>query len=310
MNFEPQTYHSSGKLLLTGEYVVLDGAAALAVPTKFGQSLDVKKTDHQQLKWTSYNEKGVAWFSSEFEFNRDGSLNLTTEPNEISERLLQILNAAQKLNPKFLKDDCGFEINTQLGFPQNWGLGTSSTLVNNIANWAKVDAYKLLDKTFGGSGYDIACASSNSALTYRLVKNKEREISRVVFDPSFKKHLYFVHLNQKQNSRKGIARYRANTSDKSELIFKINAITDAILVCKNIAKFQELMTLHELLIGKVINQIPVKKRLFPDFRGSIKSLGAWGGDFVMVAAAENPEVYFKGKGFHTILRFEDMVKEF
>ncbi|MEQ3661167.1 MAG: GHMP kinase, partial [Flavobacterium sp.] len=37
-----QTYYSNGKLLLTGEYVVLDGAKALAVPTKFGQSLSIE----------------------------------------------------------------------------------------------------------------------------------------------------------------------------------------------------------------------------------------------------------------------------
>ena len=34
---ETQTFYSNGKLLITGEYVVLDGAKALALPTKFGQ---------------------------------------------------------------------------------------------------------------------------------------------------------------------------------------------------------------------------------------------------------------------------------
>ena len=38
-----KTYYSNGKLLLTGEYVVLDGAEALAVPTRFGQNLTVKQ---------------------------------------------------------------------------------------------------------------------------------------------------------------------------------------------------------------------------------------------------------------------------
>ena len=36
-------FYSHGKLLITGEYLVLDGAKALAVPTVFGQDLSVKK---------------------------------------------------------------------------------------------------------------------------------------------------------------------------------------------------------------------------------------------------------------------------
>ena len=34
-----KTFYSNGKLLITGEYVVLDGAKALALPTKYGQNL-------------------------------------------------------------------------------------------------------------------------------------------------------------------------------------------------------------------------------------------------------------------------------
>ena len=34
----------------------------------------------------------------------------------------------------------GFKVTTKLDFPKNWGLGTSSTLINNIAQWAQVDA--------------------------------------------------------------------------------------------------------------------------------------------------------------------------
>ena len=36
------TYYSNGKLLITGEYLVLDGAEALALPTKFGQNLIIE----------------------------------------------------------------------------------------------------------------------------------------------------------------------------------------------------------------------------------------------------------------------------
>ena len=37
------TFNSNGKLLISAEYLVVDGAQALAVPTTKGQSLTVKK---------------------------------------------------------------------------------------------------------------------------------------------------------------------------------------------------------------------------------------------------------------------------
>ena len=46
-----QKYYSNGKLLFTGEYVVLDGANALAFPTKFGQSMSVKKIKEPKIIW-------------------------------------------------------------------------------------------------------------------------------------------------------------------------------------------------------------------------------------------------------------------
>ena len=36
------TYRANGKLLLTGEYLVLKGALALALPTKLGQTMTVR----------------------------------------------------------------------------------------------------------------------------------------------------------------------------------------------------------------------------------------------------------------------------
>ena len=42
---EKQTFYSNGKLLLTGEYLVLNGAVALAIPTKFGQTLTIPASE-------------------------------------------------------------------------------------------------------------------------------------------------------------------------------------------------------------------------------------------------------------------------
>ena len=309
-------YYSNGKLLITGEYVVLDGALSLAVPTTYGQSLSIESFDEQKLIWKSLDDNRNLWLDDTFSIEEIASV-FTKPRNDVEKRLIQILNAAKQLNSQFLNLGKGFKVTTKLDFPKNWGLGTSSTLINNIANWANVDAYKLLELTFGGSGYDIACAKNDSAITYQLELNNEiynstgngekRLITPVDFNPVFKDHLYFVHLNKKQNSREGIAQYKLNTSNLAGLISEINTITSAMISCKYLPDFNRLIETHESIIGSIIKQQPIKKLLFSDFDGAIKSLGAWGGDFVLVSALTNPKAYFEGNGYNTIIPYKEMV---
>ena len=119
--------------------------------------------------------------------------------------------------------------------------------------------------------------------------------------------LYFVYLNQKQNSRDGIAQYKNNTSDLSESILAISTITQNIISCKTLDEFILLIEKHENIVSKIIYQNPVKELLFSDFNGGIKSLGAWGGDFVLVASKDNPTDYFKKKGYQTVISFQEMI---
>lgn len=311
-----KTYHSHGKLLITGEYVVLDGAKALAIPTKYGQSLTVEPNDNNTIVWKSYDELGKVWFDGEFSiddtspaclFGRQ-ALSVTSEnSNEVSNRLIQILEAAQKLNPEFLSDHQGYNITTHQDFNRKWGLGTSSTLINNIADWAEVDAYALLEQTFGGSGYDIACAQHNSPITYQLDENHNPVVTTVAFNPNFKDHLYFVYLNQKQNSRDGIKAYKSLNRVDDSIIKKVNQITDSMIACESLSTFNSLIDAHENLISGLILQEPVKASLLHDFKGAIKSLGAWGGDFVLVTSETDPTDYFKTKGYDTVIPFEAMV---
>ena len=299
-----KTFYSNGKLLLSGEYVVLDGALSLAIPTRFGQFLNIEPIIEPKLIWESHDEKGTIWFEDTFLIEE--SITSSTTHNELSNRLIQILNLAKKLNPDFLNKNHGFKLNTRLEFPKNWGLGTSSTLINNIAQWANVDAYMLLKNTFGGSGYDIACAQNKSSITFK--RNNECPVVKLVdFDPLFKEHLYFVHLNKKQNSRDGIKHYHDNKDNAQSGIKSINEITLAMINCQTLTEFKSLMFKHEMVIAKITKQTPVKDRLFKDFDGSIKSLGAWGGDFILVASKKNPKYYFKKKGYKTIIPYSDMI---
>lgn len=302
---QAETYYSNGKLLLTGEYVVLDGALSLAIPTAQGQYLEVRKTNESKINWKSLDYTNKLWFEATLTL-QDIIAGAPNMPDDKSIRLFEILQTAKQLNPNFLKD--GYHVETKLTFPQSWGLGSSSTLINNIANWAKVDAYQLLAKTFGGSGYDIACAENNKPITYQLSNNKHREIKEVTFNPTFKGALYFVYLNKKQNSREGIAQYKSNKTNKTKAIKEISEITSSLINCNNLKEFNILLDNHEHLISKIIHQSPVKERLFSDFKGSIKSLGAWGGDFVLATSEGNPRSYFNNKGYDTIIPYTEMIK--
>lgn len=310
-----KTFRSNGKLLISGEYVVLDGAKALALPTTYGQSLSIEENSSNTITWRSHNEKGEIWFEDTFIIDNGEILKSTSTPNNTNiqidyatpNRLLQILKVAKDLNPTFLKNNQGYNITTHQDFNRKWGLGTSSTLINNLANWLEIDAYSLLQKTFGGSGYDIACAQNSTPITYQLSSARQRLVEPVVFNPSFKNHLYFVYLNQKQNSRDGIKAYKALGSVDTSTVNTISRLTEAVIASTSLSDFEHLVTEHEAIIAHLIQQIPIQSRWFSDFNGTIKSLGAWGGDFVLATSATDPTDYFTSKGFTTIIPYQQMV---
>ena len=309
-------FRSNGKLLITGEYVVLDGALALAVPTKFGQSLEVETVNEEIIHWIAFDHLGKIWFEDRFqikkiigEFQRTDNSTLK-EPRkieEVSSRLFQILEQAHLLNPEILTTGKGCKVETRIDFPNNWGLGSSSTLLNNIAQWFKIDAFLLLEKTFGGSGYDIAAAQNNHAFTYQISQNN-RSVLTVGFNPVFKKNLFFVHLNRKQNSRASITHYKQQSKEiLEETISKISALTSRFISCESLEEFKLLIEIHEISISKIVNIAKIKSELFPDYPGAIKSLGGWGGDFILATGGEKEQTYFRKKGFDTIISYSNMI---
>ncbi len=305
-------YYSNGKLLLTGEYLVLDGAKSLAIPTKFGQDLVVEKIKEPQLIWGSFTNTGKCWFEAVFDLPKLRLVNCTFNSDKegsaefIAETLLEILEQARNLNPEFLTSETGFVVKTKLYFPRNWGLGSSSTLINSIASWANVNAFKLLWNSFKGSGYDIACAQNNQAIFYKI-ENKKPIVNQVNFNPKFKKNLFFVYLNHKQNSKEGILKFREGKRSIQNEIIDISNLSDEFLKAKGLIDFDKLIVEHEKIISSVIKTKPIKEKLFSDYFGAIKSLGAWGGDFVLVTGNESTPNYFKNKGFKTILSYSEMI---
>ena len=305
-------FYSNGKLLLTGEYFVLDGVKSLAVPTTCGQDLLVESIKEPQLIWNSYTNKGECWLEAIFDLPKLRLVSANFDAIEdggndtLAENLNKILVETQKLNPSFCNSKTGFSVKTNLTFPKDWGLGTSSTLINNIANWAAINPYQLLEKTFGGSGYDIACAINNSPILYTKM-DKTSIVEKVAFNPSFKEQLYFVYLNKKQNSREGIQRFKALKGNLTSEIIQISELTNVFLNCKNLVDFKKLLLEHEQIVSKTIQLKTVQEQLFSDYFGQTKSLGAWGGDFILATGNDDSINYFNKKGFQTVIPYQDLI---
>lgn len=294
--------YSSGKVLLTGEYVILDGALSLASPTKFGQHLKLEENQSNFINWKSINYDGKIWFECKI---KNENLEIkSTSSKRVSDTLIRIINLIREYSPSFLKNQ-GSDISTNLTFDKNWGLGSSSTLISNLATLSGVDPYIINNKIFKGSSYDIACANSISPIVYQL-RGGQRIIDEVSFKPPFHEKIYFIYLNKKQSSISEIEDYN-NKKVSESTINEISNITSMILQCNSIEAYDELIESHELIISKLISKPTIKETLFKDFNGSIKSLGAWGGDMIMATSHSHPNKYFKEKGYSTIFKYEDLL---
>ena len=331
-------FKSNGKFLLTGEYLVLKGATALALPLKKGQSLDVETLDSNEgliywdafYKSTANGQQSMVngqqtmvngqqptansqthWFSAVLD-KSDFSVK-NTDDKEKAERLSDILSKAKDLNGNIFTESHDFRFRTHLDFDPQWGLGSSSTLINNIAEWAEINPYKLLDQTFKGSGYDIACAKSNHPIFFKVMTDDPQAISQNIekanFNPAFKDNLYFVYHGHKQNSAREIKAFLNKENNFEKEIKSISEISRILPDIQTLRDFCYFIKIHEEITAKCLEQKRLKK-YFNDFEGEIKSLGAWGGDFFLVATEwdeQKVKKYFDSKDLNIVFKYNDIV---
>ncbi len=296
--------HGNGKLLLSGEYLVLKGAKAFAIPTKPGQSIKINKSQNNELSWTAYHPKGV-WNTAKF--NDTFTITETTD-KRFAKKLQKILITALNMANLQIKDLLHIDIETHLEFMPEWGLGSSSSLIYLLSEYFKINPYQLLSHTFKGSGYDIASAQNKMPIFFLLDNNQAKNVA-INFYPPFKENIYFIYLGKKMESGTAIASFK-KTKVSKESISEISNISTLMAVCSDLSDFQNLMNKHEKIIGGIINETPVKTKHFSDFNGSIKSLGAWGGDFAMIAT-EKPfsyvKDYFLNKDLDIIFKYDELI---
>ncbi len=320
-------YKSNGKLLLTGEYLVLKGATALALPLKLGQSLDVETLEENEnrIYWNAYKKSTdngqqttdivhdpQPWFSVVLD-KTDFSV-IETDDKEKAERLSSIMSKVKSLNDNVFNDSHDYKFNTLLDFDPQWGLGSSSTLINNISEWAEIDPYSLLDSTFKGSGYDIACAKSNEPIFYKVNSQQSTDNGRIIeianFNPEFKDNLYFVYQGHKQSSANEVKAFLAKEKKYEREIESVSEISRILPDIQTLRDFCYFIKVHEEIMATCLGQNKIKK-YFSDFEGEMKSLGAWGGDFFMAATEWDEQRirnYFENKGLNVILSYDDIIK--
>jgi mevalonate kinase len=300
-------FRSNGKLLITGEYLILKGARALAVPTTFFQELIISDQDDSTLIWESFFE-GKSWFKGKFNLP---DLKIIESSNQtIAQKLEQLLKKAQHLNPGFLNNKSGHEVVSKANFNSGWGLGSSSSLISNISYWAEIDPYVLHHKVSSGSGYDIANARTDSPLFYKI-ENGEKVIKKIDFEPVFKDRIYFVYLGQKQDSAKSVESFLKGRKKFRSEVELISELSIHIATAQNIDDFEYYIKEHENILSSILKTQRIKVDRFNDFDGEIKSLGAWGGDFALATWQGIPNElrkYFERKNLNTIFTFDEMIK--
>ncbi len=304
---QKNSFYSHGKLLMTGEYLVLNGAYALALPLQVGQNLLVNTGDKPGCLCWETKIRSKPWLNAVFDIKEFDILesNIAAPAGFVAD----VLKAARTLNRAFLADDKPYTATANLEFDTNYGFGSSSSFISNIARWAQVDVFELHRMVSNGSGYDVAAARSEKAIIFQRA-GTEVSVNPVNFRPPFFDRLFFGYLGKKLNTEKAVAEWRRQGEPDKRAIEKINGITLSIVGTRNINVFLDLLAEHEQIMSGLLRLEPVKSALFPDFRGEVKSLGAWGGDFALFASREpGPYVldYLQSKSIAPAYYYDEII---
>lgn len=297
MRSDKTFFQANGKLMLFGEYVVLRGVPALAFPIKMGQTLEVQRSG--EYIWESFEAENL-WFW--LKFNSELEIIETNFP-DIASRLILILRDIKAAKPELFESPLAFKV--KANFNRNWGFGSSATLMSLLAQWSGMNPYDLNDKYFGGSGYDIACATASTPILYY---KQPLHVKPVMLPESITNRLLFVYLGKKQNSQREVIKFSELTIPQ----FKLDALAEIVLSAskaEDIESFENSIEEHERVMSELLNRPALKELDFPDYPYSIKSLGAWGGDFFMATCRNIDEsrMYFIEKGKEVVFTWRMLV---
>lgn len=387
-------YHARGKLLLTGEYVVMQGALALACPTRRGQSLYLAPCRPAHIHWKAFTPRGDVWLEAEWNCpgidsmtNRDSAVPFLKKEREGVKplKLLELQSKAKgsdaavarleswlthammlshQNSPEHFMEQLnrvkseGISAETYMEFEREWGLGSSSSLISLLAQWWDCRPMELHAATQGGSGYDQACATASGPILYQLLgegaaiesailhqppkatqnevdtrpnQNKiiqsgcdapfrqlntavqapdlRPHIQPITFQPGFHEHLLFVYTGKKQSTDHSIRQFWQRSNATENYLNEISECTRQLTSATDLKTFMEVMHRHEQVISGLLGEEPVQSSRFSGFSGQTKSLGAWGGDFILAAANDPQQArkFFTDKGLSLHFSFHELL---
>jgi mevalonate kinase len=293
--------------MISGEYLVLHGATAFAIPVRFGQRMQIDEYSEEDiLLWITY-VKDQTWFKAQFSLDNFEIIH-HNDANSAA-YVQQVLHAAKMLNPGFLKNYSGCLVECRIDFDTQWGLGSSSSLISNVAYWSGVDPLELHAAVSKGSGYDVACARSSKPILF-VNAGGEQKSTPVDFTPPFSDNIYFIYLGKKQDSQADVDIFMRGNAGYENEIRRISDISKEMVTCTSYDAFGNLMHVHEEIMSGVLGKPTLKSSVFSDFPGEIKSLGAWGGDFAMALWPKTKDElgsYLTGKNLDTFFKLNEMI---
>lgn len=317
------SFYSRGKLLLTAEYLILQGAEGLALPLTRGQKLEhfgigetikqpeagsVTTPEGKELEWITI-VNGLEWFRARY--YGPGYLIVSSSNDAGAEFIRNVLCKAREISGISISGT----IVSRVEFNMEWGLGSSSSLISNVAYLFDIDPFKLHFEVSRGSGYDIACARSDSPLIYRLDTHPGSVpipvYSNVDFNPPFHEMVFFAWTGRKKDSASSVDDFLSAKSITKQDLEQISDISREILHVTDILDFERLLGEHDAVLSGILGELPVIETLFRGFPGYVKSLGAWGGDFVMITWKRDVDELFsilKQRGIDVVFHYSELIK--
>jgi len=263
-------FRAHAKILLFGEYLMLDGYLGLAIPLRHGQTLTVEPRKKKGIQVHGYTVDGLVWQDEVWP---------STQSSLFHKSLTWL--ATQWYLPSG-----DWTLTTQLSYPQHWWLGSSSTFLDLLAQWTGCDPFALYRAVSLWSGYDIACARQKKPLLYDPLTMDSQAVD---LESSLLASMYCVPCGQKQSSDKAIAQYRARSHQGPDQYDRCEFL-DGLLYEQTVWWWIQGMTYHDEVIVSLIDQ-PALMTTQPRIGeiGYGKWLGAWWWDCFLILSDQGYE---------------------
>lgn len=277
-----------------------------------------------RLIFNALDSKGATWFSESFDIeflkrnsanariSEDSKQTANAENASISNDSKQTANAAEisytedspstnsltdsedshllkvlaLVDPTFWKPGKSYRFETRLEFHRNSGLGSSSTFIELLSRYFKLDPFQVQDKVFGGSGYDVAIAAVQKPLIFWRTEN-DIHFRQWSLNPELTKDWKVVFLGNKVNSRTSTSQVNDMLDDLAKdenYQMQIQKIIEIVRDAKELMAVETGIEMYQMFLSQLLGMVTPYTffGVKPLPRGVCKWLGAWGGDMLLV----------------------------